>query len=116
MSDAKVITKPLVPRILWEFCKYLQNLNIDRHRLFPVFHPKLSIFIDPNSVDESFKDLVVQHSIDILLVERPPGAIPRLAFDVYSGKTQPKIKKKQLLLTPTTADSVKSVLQRERAT
>ena len=33
MNDAQVITKPLVPRALWEFCKHLQKLDIDHQKI-----------------------------------------------------------------------------------
>ena len=97
MNDAQVITRPLVRRMLWEFYEHLQKLDIDRHRLFSLFHSKISTFIDPETVDESFQKLVFLQSTDLLLVESPPDAIPRFAFDLYSTKLPPLSEEKKLL-------------------
>ena len=83
--------------MLWEFYEHLQKLDIDRHRLFSLFHSKISTFIDPETVDESFQKLVFLQSTDLLLVESPPDAIPRFAFDLYSTKLPPLSEEKKLL-------------------
>ena len=97
MNDAQVITKPLVPRALWKFCKHLENIGVARHSLFSLFHPKLSIFIDPKTVDAPFAELVFTQSVDLLLVERPPDAIPRLAFDLHATDSPRLSKQKKKL-------------------
>lgn len=78
----------MVPRILWDFYLSLKDAGLEKHRLFPVFHPKLSLLIDPNRIEDSSKQIVFDQSVDLLIVEAPPKGIPRLAFDVYSAEQQ----------------------------